>query len=121
MTVGRPFKKGETGNAGGRPRGIDRRLRERFGGDVEAMTEVQVSIAKGKKPEGVDFGTITAADSTRAYVAVMDRLGGKPSQHVEHGGELNIGPPVPMSKLTREQLEALAALDGGAPDGVTEH
>lgn len=121
VTAGKPFTKGFSGNPAGRPKGLERRLREKFGDDLDELTRIQVQIAKGVIPPGTDIQSISAADCTRAYVAVTDRLMGKPKQETKVESDLNIGPKIPMNGLKREQLEALAALSGLGPDGAPIH
>lgn len=117
------FIRGTSGNPNGRPKGLLRQLRDEFSKDLPAIMRVQIAIAKGEIPEGtnIKIESVSAADATRAAEFVADRLLGKATQHVEHGGELNIGPPVPMKDLKRDQLEALAALGGFGPDGSRIH
>lgn len=115
------FKKGVSGNPAGRPKGIEKRLREKYGSDIDAIMDCLKEIAQGRIPKDSKIERVSAAEAVRAAEVFMDRLIGKPKQETKVETDLNIGPPIRMSKLPREQLEALAALDGGAPDGVTEH
>jgi hypothetical protein len=75
----KPFKKGQSGNPGGRPKEI---------AEVKALARTHtttaintlVSIAKSKKA--------TDAARVSACIALLDRGWGKPGQHHQHEGEL---------------------------------
>ena len=94
------FQKGQSGNPGGRPLGLDRRLRERFGDDVEKIVEVLKDLALGRNPDGY-AEEIKTSDRIKAGAEVIDRVIGKARQTVE--GDLSIG-------VSPEQLAMLAAL-----------
>ena len=51
-TVGRPFRKGQTGNAGGRPKGLDNYVRE--GTDNgEEIVDLMVNVMRGEVIDGM--------------------------------------------------------------------
>lgn len=111
------FKTGQTGNASGRPKGYERRLREVVEGE-----EVDHPIDKtlGKVPaweavvlKAVDDainGSPTARQHARSFLA--DRLIGKPKQDIRFEDVT----PVDTEKvadLSEAQLEILAAIGVG--------
>ncbi len=99
MSVGRPFVKGQSGNPGGRAKGIERLLRERFGDDVPALVAVLVDLGLGRSVEGYDDAK--ASDRIRAGAEALDRIVGKAPQSLEV--DANLG-------ASAEQLALLAAL-----------
>lgn len=111
--AGKPFEKGQSGNPGGRHKGLARLVRDIVGDNVEVMTKVQMAIAMGKKPEGLDIELppIKPADMTKAYEAIMDRGWGKPLQQVEHSGALDGRQPTNYSDLSDEDLDRMIAED----------
>jgi hypothetical protein len=47
MPIGRPFRPGQSGNLGGRPKGVARTVREACGGDPTMLAERLLAIAQG--------------------------------------------------------------------------
>lgn len=107
------WKPGQSGNPGGRAKGLERLVREATGNDLEAMIKMQIDIACGRVPAGIPIEKLQASDVTRAFNAIMDRGWGKPKQVVEVGPTED--PDENLPELTDEQLEALAALDKDLP------
>jgi hypothetical protein len=127
------WKPGQTGNAGGRPRGLERTARE-------AMKLREYTDAKGNEHKGVDAAfaclldiLFDAATTPRERIAAFkewcDRGFGKAKQFVEVSDERGaVAEGKPSSDMTDEQLrEALDAigtlkrLGGIAHDDSTEH
>jgi hypothetical protein len=126
---GRPFEKGRSGNPGGRPK-LEKQIRDFVG-------RKRVKLTDGTEVDGWEAlagwlfdianpeNKAPNRDRVLATKELYDRGYGKPKQHVDLGGDLNVGPPIDMSKLTKDQLLALAQLpvgvDTGEGDGTTEH
>lgn len=91
----KPWAKGVSGNPGGKPKGLDRQLREKYGKDVPALVGVLVDIGLGK------IEVDKSSDRIKAIDSALDRIVGKPLQSVE--GTLDLG-------ATPEHLALLAAL-----------
>lgn len=114
-----PWQKGQSGNPNGRPKGLERRVREIVGDDFEMLVRAQIQIAKGQAPDCAPKLEIKASDSTRAFVALLDRGWGKPKEQHEITGGMT---PEQMAifealKLTPYERR-LAAQDTTTPDDV---
>lgn len=123
------WRKGQTGNAGGRPKNLERQVRELLGDDIVAMVYVQRCIALGVAPDaetmtslGIElteaqrkaidsFPKVTARDAQKAFENLTDRGWGKPKQHVELDDRRGPAVPKKMQAMSDEQLRALATLD----------
>lgn len=113
------FKPGQSGNPSGRPRKLEKRVRELLGDRIDTMTLAMADIVEGVVPkEGpLKDMRITTRDRIEAFKVLCDRGWGKPKQKVDVSGDISFERPVPMDELTDEQLEALAQLDGGVAGG----
>lgn len=121
--AGVPYTKGVSGNPGGRPKGLERMVRELIAaqkhadperGEVDgwaAMTLRLYDIAMGKTKA-------KERDQIEAIKVLKDRGYGKARQTVDVTGDLRLGSaPVQLPPtLTDEQVAVLAALDEGIDD-----
>jgi hypothetical protein len=99
MTIGRPFKKGQSGNPGGRPKEIAE-VKELAREHMPAAIEALVSIMNN--PKASDAARVSAA------TALLDRGYGKPQQHIT-GDPIPYVARLPMPCATSE--EWLAAVN----------
>lgn len=77
-----PFKKGQSGNPGGRPK-ADKRLKELAREKTELALNTLIGIAENEKE--------SASARVAAANAILDRGWGKPCQALEHSGEVDNG------------------------------
>jgi len=84
--VGRPFRPGQSGNPGGRPRGLAGRIREatREGADLVTFA---MRVLNG------ETRGVTMRDRLEALYWLADRGWGKPVQSVELSGTQELVPP----------------------------
>jgi Family of unknown function (DUF5681) len=74
--IGKPFKPGQSGNPGGRPKGVARTVREVCGGDPTMLAEGLLAIARGGDVHGKPA---RAADQIRASELLLAYGWGKPA------------------------------------------
>ena len=77
MTIGKPFKKGQSGNPGGRPKVIaevKELARARTGDAIETLVSIMTN------PKAAPAARVSAANS------ILDRGYGKPPQHITGEG-----------------------------------
>jgi hypothetical protein len=98
--TGAGFMPGATGNPGGRPKGLARRVRELVGDDGHEIAEFMFSI--------MSDGAARTADRMEAARWLADRGFGKAIQAVDI--EVAQGPWAELGKLSREDLETLLAI-----------
>lgn len=88
---GRPFPKGQSGNPGGRPRGLTSAVKEKCGVDGRQLIDGLYLIAFGTSAErraffGGESVKVTTRDRRECIAELLDRGFGKPQQAVEIGG-----------------------------------
>ena len=119
------WKPGQSGNPGGPPKGILKLVRQEFGPDVPAIMRVFRDLVLGKVPSGYEDVEIKTSDRIKAGTEVLDRIGVTAQRQLTVTSEPAAPQVIDVSKLTDEQLEAIAAIEfveAEMPsDGTTEH
>lgn len=98
--TGAGFLPGESGNPGGRPKGLSRRLRELVGEDGEVIAKYMVSVMTDEKAR--------TADRLEAAKWLADRAFGRSVQTMDL--DVTARPTINVTKLSLEDLEALVAM-----------
>ena len=101
MTIGKPFKKGQSGNPGGRPK-VVAEVKELARAHTGEAIETLVSIMTN--PKSAPAARVSAANS------LLDRGYGKPPQHItgEGGPSYVVRLPEPCARRLRSGLQVLA-------------
>ena len=101
--VGKPFPPGVSGNPGGRPKGLARRVRELVGEDGEAIVQFLV--------ETMHDSSVRTRDRLEAARLLADRGWGRPAQALEIELELaNQRPGLNVNRLSSEDREAMISI-----------
>lgn len=116
---GRPFKKGQSGNPAGRPKGFEARVREATK-DGQDCIDFAVRVMKGKG----DYARVPWLCRLQALEWLGNRGYGRAPQSVQlsgpEGGPVKIEGMPDLSKLSDDELTSLHALLSrcrGAPEG----
>ena len=96
MTIGKPFKKGESGNPGGRPKVIAE-VKELARAHTGEAIETLVSIMTN--PKSAPAARVSAAN------ALLDRGYGKPPQHISGEGGPSFVVRLPEPCKTAEEWQ----------------
>jgi Family of unknown function (DUF5681) len=105
--TGQGFKPGQSGNPGGRPKGLARRVRELVGDDGDAIAQFMYSVMKDVKAR--------TADRLDAGRWLADRGFGRSVQPVDL--DVNQYPAIDITMVSTEDLETLLAiLDRSGPE-----
>jgi len=108
MTIGRPFKKGQSGNPGGRPKEIAE-VKELAREHMPAAIEALVSIMNNPKASDAPRGSAAAA--------LLDRGYGKPQQHIT-GDPIPYVARVPAPYATSEEWATAVRIDMAIKQGL---
>lgn len=114
MAIGRPFQPGQSGNPGGRAKGLEKRVRELV--DFDKITLALQDIAMGIRPADGPLKdlAIKTRDRIEAAKLLYDRGYGRAKQTVDLKGDVVLGErPVDVRPLTDEELRVAAKLDDG--------
>lgn len=107
--TGRGFQPGQSGNPGGRPRGLTRRVRELVGQNGELICAFMVELMNDK--------TARNADRIEAARWLGDRGFGRSVQPIDL--DVNQRPGLDLSDWSTEDLEALLAIyEKYGPEGA---
>src|SRR5512132_2388054 len=97
--TGSGFLPGQSGNPGGRPKGLSRRVRELVGDDGSAIAEYLFSVMTDDQAR--------TADRLEAAKLLADRGFGRSVQTLDM--DITAHPPLNVSEISTPDLEALIA------------
>ena len=106
MTIGKPFKKGQSGNPGGRPK-VVAEVRELARAHTGEAVQTLVSIMTD--PKSAPGARVSAAN------ALLDRGYGKPPQHQHISGEGGPSYVVRLPQPCKTAEEWIASLGARSP------
>ena len=118
------FPKGVSGNPGGTTLSLLRQAREKFGDRYLDLVDLAVRIAFGETPDG--YKDIKPADRRAFAEMALNRIGGKPKEHVEISGGVTPEQAALLEALRmtpherRLAQDSTAAEDDAAMDRLTD-
>jgi uncharacterized protein DUF5681 len=116
------WKPGQSGNPGGRKKGLEKQIRDIVGADVEKMTMAMRDIVLGIKPKGdLACVKIMTRDRIEAYKTLLDRGWGKvksivPINESSPGDDLTLLSSAELDELIRTAAEDPTYFDGDEDD-----
>ena len=112
--IGRPFEPGQSGNPGGRPKGLAKAVRDASGGDPTMLVEGLLAIARGEGV-GVNAKAVRPADQIRAYELFSRTGGASPRRSDRSRGRI----PWRWTRSRPRSGRSQSSCDGNAPETVS--